>query len=175
MATKFWQTVPHASDLIAAEATYAALVAGPWFAHTTLLRTLVWWDVRYVVPEDYTGVPRSPVPYRFEIRAVDQVTLLPPPGDDDDPVVQGLMQASTTDAIGSHDPTDEIVLRWWQGGSGGLAIDSNAQRDARRYENGIALQLTAFPQTAFSSPEGFWQPCQLLITMLVATLWQTSA
>jgi hypothetical protein len=141
-----------------------------WTQDDTLIRTHLFWEIRYLVTEDFTGNPRSPTPWALEFLAVEADTGEPPPPSRR-PVLTAMMTATTTDAIGDHDPDAELHRRIWQGSSGGQPIVSHAQRSGLSLSGGGILVCDFIPfAEGLPSPDGLWNDYPFWVTLYVGAL-----
>jgi hypothetical protein len=120
----------------------------------SLVRTMLWWDLRSAVDEDHTFQPRAPYPFVFDVYAAPGTTSEPPIGATPDPVMHGMMCTVPTESFGSIIGTEEIQRRLWVGNSGGQPLDSKAQRSGRDGDGlwNMRISIRAFDNTG--SPTG---------------------
>ena len=96
--------------------------------NVTIMRSQVWWDVRFRVEEDHTFQPRAPYPLNFKVLQVDNSTGNPEPGVQEDPLITGMMAATPTESFGAIIGTGDTQERLWVGNSGGQPMESKAER-----------------------------------------------
>lgn len=143
---------------------------GTIFLGNTLVRTLLWWDVRYYVAEDHTQVPRAPIPWTYGVYVTPSG---PPPdqtGDRSDPILRGLLSAYPSEAYGTKNPTAELVERTWVGNSGPNPVESHGKRKMRGPDQSESIRIYFEPLHRVVGVVGEFSAFPLTIQLLVRTL-----
>lgn len=169
---KEWFQVGGNTDLLTPVGATEVTITGVDFLPTnhTLIRTLFWADIRFLVPEDFTGVPRTPVPIMVTATWTNgDLTPVAPPGDPA-PTLRTLLWADASAAVGTIDPMAEIHYRAWTGHTGAQPVDSSAERSGAHYAFVGQMSLGLEPCYISSSDIGFWSLDQYVVFYRMAFL-----
>lgn len=171
MGATEWTWTPYFSELRTDTGSFRVGDFAFWTEADTLVRMMLWWEIRYLVTEDFTGSPRTPTPWGLQFLAVDGDTGEPPPGDGNRSVLSAMLTATTTAAVDTVDPDAELHRRVWQGSSGGLPIVSHAGRSGIGFSGGAVLIAEFRPfGEGLPSPDGLWNNYPFWISMWVGAL-----
>lgn len=141
-----------------------------WGADETLLRVLLWWDLRWFVAAGSNDSVLSPPVMEFTLDVIDTAAA-EPPEHARGPLGQGLMSTFPSSNLSFSDDNPAFdAFRQHQGSSGAFPIDLHGQRSGAGFVGEAQLRATFLAYWTTDHPEGWYADARYMLTVKTSAL-----